>query len=177
METHYFGETNVQKFPTLIKSSTFFVDYATYLLQKDRGSFLTSNFTDVSSCLRSTFFAQVLLDLPQSADKKHEFMPDERQGVTIKAADNIILFMKQILQSPIRLSQDLMVIHRYNKIDIYRNAVDDDDGMGSVPEEFLTNSPYKCEVIITNVSPNTKTFSLLYQIPLGSMTLAKSKNM
>ena len=55
-----------------------------------------------------------------------------------------------------------MVIHRYNKIDIYRNAVDDDDGMGSVPEEFLTNSPYKCEVIITNVSPNTKTFSLLY---------------
>jgi hypothetical protein len=78
MENHYFEETNIQKFKSLIKSSTFFVDYATYLLQKDRGSFLTSNFTDVSDCLRSTFFALVLLDLPKTAEKKHEFIPDER---------------------------------------------------------------------------------------------------
>ena len=46
-----------------------------------------------------------------------------------------------------------------------------------MPKEFLINTPYKCEVIVTNVSPNHKTFDLTYQVPLGTMPLGLSKNM
>lgn len=54
-----------------------------------------------------------------------------------------------------------MVTHRYKRIDDYgrRNASDDDD---AIPAEFLVNVPYECEVIMTNVSPNSTEFNLLY---------------
>ena len=44
-------------------------------------------------------------------------------------------------------------------------------------EEFLCNKPYSCEVILTNVSPQTKSFSLLYQIPERSLPLELTKYM
>lgn len=111
-----------------------------------------------------------LIDLPFKLDQSHNFVPDEQSGVTINAASNIILFKKIIKEAPLDIKQDIMVIHRYNKI----GASNDQESM---PEEFLTNTPYTCEAIVTNVSPEAKKFSLLCQIPLGSMPLALTKNM
>jgi hypothetical protein len=34
-----------------------------------------------------------------------------------------------------------------------------------MPDEFLINQAYTCEVIMTNVSPIQRQFSVLYQIP------------
>jgi hypothetical protein len=66
-----------------------------------------------------------------------------------------------------------MVIHRYQKID--------DSGKNSeqegIPKEFLINTPYKCEVIITNVSPKERLVDLTFAIPMGSMPLGLSKSM
>jgi len=39
------------------------------------------------------------------------------------------------------------------------------------------NVPYECEVIMTNVSPFKTDFNLLYQIPIGSMPMKKTKYM
>lgn len=39
----------------------------------------------------------------------------------------------------------------------------------------MTNVLTECEVIITNVSPKTQNFTLLYQIPQGSMPMFKTK--
>lgn len=80
------------------------------------------------------------------------------------------MFKKIIKEAPLDIKQDIMVIHRYNKI----GAANDQESM---PEEFLTNTPYTCEAIVTNVSPKSAKFSLLCQIPLGSMPLAITKNM
>jgi len=54
-----------------------------------------------------------------------------------------------------------MVTHRYHRIDSYglQNKSDDDD---AIPKEFLVNVPYECEVIMTNVSPYSTDFNLLY---------------
>lgn len=46
-----------------------------------------------------------------------------------------------------------------------------------MPDEFLVNRAYTCEVIVTNVSPVTKNFSILYQIPEGSLPLNMTKYM
>jgi hypothetical protein len=57
------------------------------------------------------------------------------------------MFKKHIKQVGINLQNDLMVIHRYS-------AISDVEGkLESMPEVFLTSTPYQCEVIITNVSP------------------------
>jgi hypothetical protein len=49
-----------------------------------------------------------------------------------------------------------MVIHRYHEIGEHENQ---DSGK---PDEFLSKTAYECEVVITNVSPKTKAFNLLY---------------
>ena len=46
-----------------------------------------------------------------------------------------------------------------------------------MPTEFLINVPYSCEVIMTNVSPHLKEFNMLYQIPVGSLPIFKTKYM
>jgi len=66
-----------------------------------------------------------------------------------------------------------MVTHRYKRED----GQGDQNEEEAVPNEFLINTPYSCEVIMTNVSPNIKEFSMLYQIPFGSLPIFKSKYM
>lgn len=59
-----------------------------------------------------------------------------------------------------------MVTHRYNRTDQPGEC-----------SEFLVNVPYECEVILTNVSPVATAFDLLYQVPIGSLPINRSKFM
>ena len=61
--------------------------------------------------------------------------------------------------------------HRYKKV---TGHVDDEE---AIPDAFLINTPYLCEVIMTNVSPGKQKFNLLYQIPAGSMPMGKTRQM
>jgi hypothetical protein len=56
-----------------------------------------------------------------------------------------------------------MISHRYQSLE---NLSDENE-----EEYFVTNNPYQCEVIMTNISPKTKEITLLYQIPNGSLPL------
>ena len=67
-----------------------------------------------------------------------------------------------------------MVTHRYKREDGHGGNENEEE---AVPSEFLINTPYSCEVIMTNVSPNVKEFNLLYQIPFGSLPIFKTKYM
>jgi len=110
-----------------------------------------------------------ILDLPVAASSEHKYIPDDQRGVTIEAASNSIVYAKEIKECPVEIEKDLMVIHRYigestetssnNNLDVY-----------------LTNKIYKCEVIVTNVSPYTKQFNLLFQIPVGSVPMYVTKS-
>lgn len=52
-----------------------------------------------------------------------------------------------------------MVIHRYKEETGAQNAKEEESGK---PDEFLASTAYACEVVITNVAPKAKQFSLLY---------------
>lgn len=83
------------------------------------------------------------------------------------AGSNLIIFKKEIKNVEINLEQDFMVTHRYQRED-GKGHQDEEE---AVPNEFLINTPYSCEVIMTNVSPHVKDFNLLYQIPFGSLPI------
>jgi hypothetical protein len=68
------------------------------------------------------------------------------RSMEITAAGNIILFKKEVKEAPLELSNDILVTHRY----ITANSYDQKQAM---PDEFLINQAYTCEVIMTNVSP------------------------
>lgn len=82
-------------------------------------------------------------------------------GLNIVAGSNLIVFKREIKEVEVNLKQDFMVTHRYTREDDYGKSTrsDDDD---AIPSDFIVNTPYKCEVIMTNVSPEKWDFDLLY---------------
>lgn len=62
----------------------------------------------------------------------------------------MILFKKYIKEVTISLKNNFMVTHRYAREDGQSSLSDKND---AIPKEFLVNTPYSCEVIMTNVSP------------------------
>lgn len=154
----------------------FYIDFATHLLSESPSQFISSNFITSE---KSAFAVLALIDLPLKATS-HEFKTDEGRGVTIVASGNFILFKKEVKEASLEIKNDIMVTHRYIKMDNTSatydedgNEIDKDQNTG----EFLINTAYSCEVIITNVSPKSKEFSLLYQIPQGSLPLQMTKYM
>ena len=77
----------------------------------------------------------------------------------LKANGNIIIFKKEVKEAPIEITNDILVTHRYV-------SAQGEAGVGAselaIPDEFLSNKAYACEVILTNVSPQNKNFSVLY---------------
>ena len=127
----------------------------TYLFknESDQKPFLTSNFTNLE--IDALPFAFGMIDLPlKSSGLNHKFKSDNKRGIEITAASNIVVFKKEIKSSECKLRNDIMVTHRYHSL---LNPGSDEE-----IEDFLVNHAYECEIIMTNVSPKTKQVTLLY---------------
>jgi len=74
-----------------------------------------------------------LIDLP-FVDASHGFRTSGGRGVEIKAASNIIMFLKEIRETDAAINKDLMVVHRYFEQGKREKEV----------EEFLINEKYVC---------------------------------
>lgn len=168
METHYYNQKSYGDSKNLITVNSFWHDYALYLLNREGKQFLTANFTRNADNQVSAILTFALLDLPMTEAESHGFKAGSEQeggrSMEITAAGNIILFKKEVKEAPLELSNDILVTHRY----ITANSYDQKQAM---PDEFLINQAYTCEVIMTNVSPVQRQFSVLYQIPQGSLPL------
>lgn len=131
--------------------------------------FLSPNFTDCVHSAHESFFALCVIDLPVTAEKAHDFRPNEGRGVDIQAASNLLMFKKEIRACALNLGRkDIMIIHRYQEMGAHANK-------SGKPEEFLARTPYRCEVVVTNIAPTSRSFELLYQIPIGALPLRTSK--
>lgn len=176
METYYFDHASKTK--DELCGNSFWCDYMDFMIRNEKDKkFVSQNFTDCYSDFSQRFLCMVVLDLPQSTQASlHQYQSDESRGVTIKSGSELVLFKKEIKEVEVELKQDFMVTHRYCRIDSYgqQNQTQDDD---AIPSEFLVNVPYECEVIMTNVSPEQIEFDLLYQIPIGSMPIKRTKFM
>jgi hypothetical protein len=69
----------------------------------------------------------------------------------LKAAGNLILFKKEVREAPLEITNDILVTHRY--VPVQTAAGSTEGSLQAIPEEFLVNRAYSCEVIVTNVSP------------------------
>ncbi|CDW90653.1 UNKNOWN [Stylonychia lemnae] len=172
METHYYNQKSLAESKQYMTMNLFWADYANYLANRvdESKPFLTANFIRCIKDCRSALISLAILGLAFE-DATHTYKTNEGRGLEITANSHIILFKKEVREAPLELSNDILVTHRYVlSAEIGFNT-------GTMPEEFLTNKAYSCEVIMTNVSPLQKNFSLLYQIPQGSLPLEMTKYM
>ena len=141
--------------------SAFWSDYANHLLTppNQRKTFLSANFVQNIFNPVSALMTIAILDLPFTK-VTHTYQTNDARGLEITAESPIILFKKEVKEAPLDLSNDILVTHRY--VDASVNQASQSAAM---PEEFLVNKAYQCEVIMTNVSPQQRNFSVLFQVP------------
>eukprot|EP00347_Sterkiella_histriomuscorum_P016748 403352004 len=172
METHYYQQNFNNQNEHLLQFTGFWFDYAEHLINKKSltSPFLSLNFIQNGSNGLAALMTFAFLDLPINAEA-HQFKTNEGRGLQITANGQLILLKKEVREAPLELTNDILITHRYIKQN------DDSSTAAAIPEEFLTNTAYSCEVIMTNVSPQQKDFSILYQIPQGSVPLQTTKYM
>lgn len=111
--------------------------------------------------------------MPFRSELTASFNQSQNNSVDVLVSSNSILFKKEIKEVEIAIKNDFMVTHRYHRMDNQdRNQV-----VEAIPKEFIVNTPYECEVIMTNVSPTKQKFSLLVQIPFGALPIKQTKYM
>ena len=159
METHYYNSKLIGggDAKSHINYNLFWSDYAQFLVDDGDNQFVTENFTEMVNQPIQTFLALCVLDLPfQAKSQIHTYQSDGSTGQNITAGSNAILFKKEIKEVEVHLKSNFIVTHRYRK----KSGHSDEEE--AIPDAFLINTPYECEVVMTNVSPVEQKFSLLY---------------
>ena len=60
------------------------------------------------------------------------------------------MFKKEVKETEMGITDEIMILHRYLK----KSEIDDVyQCESSVPDEFLANIVYTCEIIMTNATP------------------------
>ena len=136
---------------------------------------MSANFTRNAENQTAAILTFALLDLPLEEAGSHGYRASEvGRGMELKPAGNLILFKKEVREAPLEVTNDILVTHRYVPV---QDSVGSEASKQAIPGEFLSNRAYSCEVIVTNVSPETKNFSILYQVPHGALPINLTKYM
>ena len=161
-ETHYFENPRMSSYKTLVRPNPFWAELAADLAAGKASLTLSPNFIYASNSTTELAAALALIDLPcQSTEQIFE--AQEGRQVAIKGKSNFMLFRKEVKEATQKFGNELLVIHRFF----------DCQNPNSEQEikEFLVDEVYGCQIIITNVSNSAKDFSVLWQIPEGSLPL------
>lgn len=82
-----------------IEVNSFWADLADHILiKRTLKDFVTSNFTLAVSMINEAALAIALIDLPFK-DESHGFKTQQVRGIEIKAASNMIVFLKEIQEA------------------------------------------------------------------------------
>jgi hypothetical protein len=132
--------------------NSFWADLALHLATNgtQHRHFLSSNFTLALNSLNEAALAFSFLDLPFK-EESHGFRSGEGRGVEIKAASNMIIFLKEIQEAQTDINKNLLLVHRYFELGKTDREV----------AEFLINEVYACQVIVTNISNKSISFQAL----------------
>jgi len=154
-ETHYFKIKSRGEHKGLIQVDCFWASLSQFLASGKPKSnllsnFLSSNFTLALSNINEAAIAFALIDLPFK-EESHGFRSGEGRSVEIKAAANMIIFLKEIQEADTNINKNLLVVQRYFEKDKTEREV----------QEFLINEVYACQVIVTNISNKNISFQAL----------------
>lgn len=164
-ETNYYGIKHPSEYKRRVLPNPFWLDYAKYIVSGNTTPFLSSNFMYNVSTETERIATISLLDL-QSKSEEHGFKTTSGRGAIIKAASNLILFLKEIKESKAEMKSNILIIQRYHSLKGNRDTEE--------IEEFITNEIYSCEVVITNITSKKLEFQYLVQIPEGSLPVKNS---
>jgi hypothetical protein len=170
-ENNYYQLLIQQQLADLVPVSQFWLDYARH---DGKGPFLSRHFADGSRNFTEMVFSLAVLDLPFEAGK-HDVKFDAGR-MTLTAASPVIAFHEEVqkaggepAQTPILISQNF-----YRLGDRYREENGEKIDK-FVTGEFLIQTVYGCQVVVTNPTSARQRLSVLIQIPVGSVPVSNGQ--
>ncbi len=176
-KTEEWAENNYYKLPIqaqdadLVTVSAFWRDYANH---GGDGPFLSAHLAEASSNFTEMMFALSVLDLPFEAGEHETNLDGARY--TLSADSPVVLFHKQIRparadddQTPLLVSQNF-----FRHGDRYRH-VHNERLDKFVTDEFLVQTVYGCQVVITNPTSAHQKLDVLLQVPRGAIPVLRGQ--
>ncbi len=174
-ENNYYHLLNAQQIASLVTVNSFWRDFAAHDAANDgEQPFYSPNFAEASRNTTEMLLALAVLDLPfTSGEHKSTFDGAE---MTFAAASPAIAFHEEIRpaksvakEAPILVSQNF-----FRASDRYR-FVDNQRQDKFVTEEFLVDTVYGCQVVVTNPTSTPRKLDVLLQIPRGSLPVSNGQ--
>jgi len=170
-ENNYYHLPIQQQLAELVPVSQFWLDYARH---DGKSPFLSRNMAEASRNFTEMMCALAVLDLPFEAPKHEVVFKDGR--MTLTPAGPAIAFHEEVRpvmaaggQTPILISQNF-----FRQGSRYREENGERIDQ-FVTGEFLVNTVYGCQVVVTNPTSSRQKLSVLIQLPVGAIALAKGQ--
>lgn len=163
----HFGQQNAR----LIKINDFWSDYAAY---SGFGNFFSRHVAQASRNFTEMMLALTVLDLPFKS-QKHGYT-FKGSALTLKPKQPMLLFHKQIVPSPkAQKNGSILVSQRYFLAAQPYRYVRGKRVEQWIQDEFLVQTIYGVQVVISNPSSSSKKLDVLMQIPKGAMPVGNGR--
>jgi hypothetical protein len=170
-ENNYHHLTIDKQLASLIKASPFWRDFAA---QDPAKPFFTRNLAEASNSFPEMLTALAAIDLPFEAGKHETKFAGAK--MTLKAASPMIVYHEEIKAAkqaekpiPILVSQNF-----YRQGD--RHRMENGEQVDKfVSDEFVIQTVYGCQVVVTNPTSARRKLTVLLQIPEGAMPVLNGR--
>ncbi len=174
--TKEYAENNYRNLPIqnqnadLVGASAFWLDYVRH---EGKGPFLSKNIAEASRNFSESVFALAVTELPfESA--KHDLKYDGGK-LSVVPASPAIAFHEEVRPAETAQNQAAILVSQ----NFYRLGERFREENGEkldkfVTGEFLSQTGYGCQIVVTNPTSSRRRLTLLVQIPVGSIGLAPS---
>ena len=167
-ENNYFNLPIQNQNQELVKLNRFWSDYAQH---EGKKPFLSKHFPEASGNFTEMMLALSVLDLPFEASKPE--IKHDNNTMKLKQGSPVIIFHEEVqnsqaLPNPINIliSQDFYKQgERY--LEVQGEKLDK-----FITGEFVRQTVYGCQVVVTNPTSSRQKLTVLLQIPVGAIPLA-----
>jgi hypothetical protein len=170
-ENNYYHLSIQQQLADLVSVSSFWLDYARH---DGKGPFLSRNLADASRNFTEMMMALAVLDMPFTAGK-HDVKFDAAK-MTFTPAGTLIAFHEEVQAVPAAAARVQILVSQnfYRQGDRYREE-NGERYDKFVTGEFVAQTVYGCQVVVTNPSPSRQRLAVLLQTPVGSLPVANGQ--
>ncbi|MFO1031521.1 MAG: hypothetical protein U1F60_10600 [Planctomycetota bacterium] len=169
VESNWWHRRLEQTTADVVAPNRFWVDYATAPANQP---FASPHLIEASTSFLEMMAALAVLDLPFAAGK-HEVTSDGNAR-TLKAATPLLLVRKEVQKTePAADQQPLLLGQNFFRLDDRYRFENGERRDAFVTGEFVVDTAYGCQVVVTNPTSSNRTADVLLQIPAGALPLQK----
>ena len=170
-ENNYYHLPIQQQLADLVSVNPFWIDYARH---DGKSPFLSRHLAEAAHNFTEMMFALAVLDLPFEAAKPQVALADGR--MTLTPGGPVIAFHEEVRPAAGAPNTVSILVSQ----NFYRNGDRYREENGEkidkfISGEFLVNTVYGCQVVVTNPTSSRQKLNVLLQLPIGAIAVSNGQ--